>query len=633
MQKLFIGFVLGCTLLASAAHAQMTLRVDARDIERSLIYAAASIPVTPGEDIDLFYVEWVPGNHNPSGPVWNIVDFVVHDNAGNALRWDRDPAHVSRITVHTQPDSTSITASYSYIANQPWVNSESTDSYGRPGYGGLNWNSVTWYPGNANKNSLTVEPHLTLPQGWQLATALPIAQQNENTTTFQTVSLARLVDSPVIFGKPDQLRTVTLDDGDPTTTHLFQGVAIEAENLELPEARIKKLNELLKQIHKVFGPYPHDEFHFLALLGDFPGLGLEHNTCTYFDMDADEWTSSDDPDGSTMGVVPHEYIHVWCGKLRAPVGLLNDNYHTPIDTEFLWVYEGLTSYYDGVVSVRAGLLTREQYTQSVQSTLYRYATQSGRLWRSVQDTARGMRDLRTPRSKWVEKIRRQDYYSEGSLFWMFADATIRRGTNNKKSLDDFCRAFFDVPFISFGQPVEYTRADIVSQLEKIYPSPDWDALILKYIEQPNSTITDDLPPLLGYTMSQTTSPSDALVKQETRRESQHRTLLTNTLGLYTNEEGKITTLLAGTPADIAGLAYNMKILAVNGESFSRDTLANAVETSSETGSLELLVEYYSKVWPIVLDYNKGASYPTLTRILASPDTLHTIMEPLPTDQE
>ena len=71
----------------------------------------------------------------------------------------------------------------------------------------------------------------------------------------------------------------------------------------------------------------------------------------------------------------------------------------------------------------------------------------------------------------------------------------------------------------------------------------------------------------------------------------------------------------------------MKILAVNSKSFSRDALAEAVEASAEQGSIELLIEYYSKVSSVTLDYRNGASYPTLTRSEGTMDMLSEIMEP------
>ncbi|MHC4975341.1 MAG: M61 family metallopeptidase [Planctomycetota bacterium] len=615
-----------CAILAFTARAQMSLRVDATEIEKSLIHASVTMPASGGE-LELFYVQYVPGNHLPSAALWNSVDLHVYDERGNELRWDRDPLHVFRVVVTVPEGVEGIEVRHTYIANQPWVYSESTDSYGRPGFGGINWNNLVWYPGDLSKNELLVAAHLTLPAGWEIATDLPRLGRDANDETyhFDIVTLAQLIDSPIIFGAPEQLATVTLDDGDPRTRQYFHGVALEPDNLVLPEMRVSTLNEMLRQTHAVFGAYPHEEFHFLALLGDFPGLGVEHNTSTYFDMDADEWVTCEEPGGSSMGVVPHEYIHVWCGKLRSPVGLETENYHTPVDAELLWVYEGLTSYYDDVISARSGLITREEYLDSLEGTLFRYATQSGRSWRSVQDTGRGMMHLRASQPRWVEKIRRQDYYSEGALFWMLADATIRGGTNNERSLDDFCRAFFDVEFVSFGEPVEYTRDDVIAGLGDVYPGADWDALVSRYMESTGSTITEDLSEVLGLTMREVDYEPLSLARRE---RSPNSTLSLNTIGLYASEEGQITTILDGMPADEAGLVYGMEIVAINGESFSREVLGEAIASSVELGGLELTVEHYGRVTSIEIPYGEGARYPMLVRDPERLDVIAWILTPI-----
>ena len=67
MRTLLLGTIIG--LLANHALAQMTLRVDATEIERSLIHAVATIPVA-GNQIDLYYVESRDRGHH-RGTRWS----------------------------------------------------------------------------------------------------------------------------------------------------------------------------------------------------------------------------------------------------------------------------------------------------------------------------------------------------------------------------------------------------------------------------------------------------------------------------------------------------------------------------------------------------------------------------------
>src|SRR6185437_9817824 len=74
---------------------------------------------------------------------------------------------------------------------------------------------------------------------------------------------------------------------------------------------------------------------------------------------------------------------------------------------------------------------------------------------------------------WNSLRRSVDFYDEGWLIWLEADTLIRRETQGKKSLDDFCRLFFGPP--STGPKlVTYTLEDIIAALNKILPY-DWNS--------------------------------------------------------------------------------------------------------------------------------------------------------------
>ena len=66
--------------------------------------------------------------------------------------------------------------------------------------------------------------------------------------------------------------------------------------------------------------------------------------------------------------MPHEFVHSWNGKYRRPSGLATPNYQEPMIGDLLWVYEGLTEYLGNVLAARSGLLSDEQYRESLAST-------------------------------------------------------------------------------------------------------------------------------------------------------------------------------------------------------------------------------------------------------------------------
>ncbi|MCB9838690.1 MAG: M61 family metallopeptidase [Phycisphaeraceae bacterium] len=613
-----LALCLGCQALA----ADMRVDVDATDIPRRLLRAKLTIPANPGETT-LRYVEWTPGNHNPSGPIQNVVEFRAQTESGEPLTWRRDRFSDTRITIADVPSGAErIVVSLTYITNQPTTNSRSTDSYGQPNLGGISWNTVLFYPEDADKDELMIDASITLPEGWSIATPLPLSGERGGTFEYDGVTLAQLVDCPAIFG--EHLARVDLSTGE-IPRHTLCGVAASPDLLHLPEARAEKLRFMHEQAAKVFGPFPGDRFDYLMFVCDeIPGFGVEHNTCTYFAEPDNEWVDSETPGGPDMGTMVHEYIHAWNGKLRAPEGLLSRNFHEPAVTDLLWVYEGLTSYMDDVLLARSGLVTRDEYHNIVTNNIMRYQLQTGRLWRPVVDTARGMKRLRTRSDAWEELRRRQDYYGEGALFWMAADATIRADTGGQRSLDDFCRRFFDTPWRSFGDPTTYTRADVVEALTAVDPGADWDAMIRQRIESPAETLALDVPGLLGYRMEFTDEPTELQAKADKKNKGLD---LRTSLGFSVDEKGVITTVLKDSAADDAKLAYDMVVVGVGDEEFTPETLRQAVAASSTTGEVRLLVKFGGKLYARSLLDGGGLRYPRLTPIDGAEDILGAIITP------
>ncbi len=603
--------------LVQGAVAQLTLRVDATEAPRRLLHAELEMPATPGP-MDVYYVEWTPGNHNPSGPIQNVVNFRVTDDRGNELEWKRDPTDVVRKSFIVPDGASGVTLSYSYILNQPSVISRSTDSYGLRSLGVINWNTALFEPGGADKDELMVDASIALPPAWLLASPIPQRLARGGYYDFEPVSFAYLVDSPAIFGEYLGTWEMNAPGGKP---HYTDAVAGAPSKLEMTETLGSTLDEMLAQTQKVFGAFPYSRYHFLTVLdSDIPGAGLEHTECTYISYPDDRFV---DDDASALGTFPHEYIHVWNGKLRAPEGMLHRNYHTPARTELLWVYEGLTSYYDDVIMARSGMYTREEYEDQMTATIERYQQQAGRLWRSVEDTASGMRHLRASSPSWEELRRRQDYYREGALFWMAADAVIRSGTGNARSLDDFSRAFFDVEPVAAGTPSTYTRADVVTALNGVYAEADWDGMIREYIERPVKTLEHPVVGLLNREWVYSDEPSE---EQASGESAPFEELFERTLGFSTNRDGEVTTVLADTPADRAQVSYGMTILGVDGWAFTPGILRDSLEQTPRSGKIDLVARFDDRVEGRTLRYDGGVRYPRMELREGAFDVLGAIIE-------
>jgi len=637
--------------VASPASAQsdqaptITLSVDATSLPKKLATAHLTIAVEPGPLV-LHYVKWTPGNHSPSGPIQNLVDLVIRDCNGQPLNWLRDESEPTRLTLTVPAQCTHIDIDLAYIADQPSVISRSTDTYGRATFGVLNWNTVLLYPDGFTHQQITVAPSLTVPAHWSVATSLPahdpatleaasaddVTDPNPRHIGFTTVTLAQLIDSPVIMGTYMQSYAL---DVPRIPRHVMHLVADDPALIEMPGFLLPKFVALVEQSVAIFAPprkqsFPRDRYHFLIALGDGLSFGVEHATCTLIGMAPTRIISAKESEttggGQAIGVIPHEYFHTWCAKLAAPRALITSDYHTTPGRDLLWVYEGLTTYYTGILSVRSGLTTLDEYRQSLRDSAANYEFRSGRLWRPVTDTARSVQDLRPRTKAWASRREGLEYYGQGAMFWLEADALIRTGTRGRRSINSFCRLLFDVPPRPVGTQGTYDRSDIVRALRKTYEKVDWDALIRDRLERPHSTL--DMDPLfekLGYRL---TYASEATTDQEQSIAQDKGADLRTSLGIRVDEHAVITEVVPGSAADQSGLAHAMALIAVNSMAYTPQRLRTAVEHSTARGHIKLIVRFGESIQPLDVPYSSGGRYPTLKHIPGRRDLIKTIAEPL-----
>lgn len=606
------------------------LTVDATGISRNLIKTVSTIQVKPGP-LELRYCIWTPGNHNPSGPIENVVNLVVQDCKGERLHWDRDPTQVDRITLSVPEGCTTIDVAMDYIASQPNPNSRSSDSYGRSNLGVINFNTLLLYPGGVETRSIDVQMLMFIPKGWNAAWALPFKTQDTKmgkaVMMLAKPALPELIDSPMIMG--EHLTSVDLARPEGVPEHTFHVVANDPDDARVPGFLVEQCNALIAETVGLFGSYPRGVYRFLLVCAEGIGFGLEHAESTLIGMGRDGLSGAQRDElragGAGLLVIPHEYFHVWCGKLKAPKGLITGDFSTPARTELLWVYEGLTAYYDTVLGARAGMLTPAEFREEFLDLAVAKQMRTGRQWRSVEDTARAARFLRQRGVSWFEHRRGQDYYTEASLFWLEADTLIRTGTGGARSLDDFCRSFFDAKSRPTGDPETYTREDVVAALKAIHPDPDWDALVRDRIERPVADL--DLSWLLKMTGYELRYEAEPTALRQRRAAKEEGVNLRTSLGLRLTKDGTITEIIPGSPADDAGAKFTSKVIGVDGWVFTPARLIEAVKRSPESKRVELLTVFDDKLETLAIEYDQGPREPRLVRVEGAPDLLEKIGAP------
>src|SRR5262249_31608858 len=170
----------------------------------------------------------------------------------------------------------------------------------------------------------------------------------------------------------------------------------------------------------------------------------------------------------------------------------------------------LTEYLGEVLSVRAGLLTPEEYKVSLIAHIRGLSRTAGRQWRPLEDTAVAAHLGRNPGSSWNQLRRTQDFYMEGMLLWYECDAIIREKTDGAKSLADFCKRFFAaVP--GKTTVAGYDLADVVRDLNAT-AAYDWEAFLRQRVEAPQESLPLDVVGRLGYRLKYSDKPAGAELK-------------------------------------------------------------------------------------------------------------------------
>ncbi|NEK91984.1 MAG: peptidase M61, partial [Xanthomonas euvesicatoria] len=105
--------------------------------------------------------------------------------------------------------------------------------------------------------------------------------------------------------------------------------------------------------------------------------------------------------------------------------------------------EGQTQFWGEVMAARSGLWTQDQAREMLAGVAANYERgRPGMAWRTVQDTTNDpTMSMRRPKAYRSYQMA-EDYYSGGQMMWLEVDSKLRALTNNKRSIDDFGKAFF-----------------------------------------------------------------------------------------------------------------------------------------------------------------------------------------------
>lgn len=285
---------------------------------------------------------------------------------------------------------------------------------------------------------LTLEspPH-SICEDWRVASALEPSDLDENGFgTYRAADYDELLDHPVEIGEFESVEFEAC--GVP---HRLVVAGRFESDLDRVAADVAQI--CTTQIEFFGAPPPFSRYWFLGLASGDGFGGLEHRASSSLMFNRDDLPKVGDPGQSRdyqrfLALVSHEYFHTWHVKRSKPAAFMPYRLDRRNHTRLLWVFEGITSYYQELMLLRSGLLGSGSFLQRLGELLTRVYRTPGRFKQSLAEASFDAWDvLYRPEPNHPNAA--ISYYTKGAMVALALDLTLRLRTEGATSLDDVMR--------------------------------------------------------------------------------------------------------------------------------------------------------------------------------------------------
>ncbi|HJW09367.1 MAG TPA: PDZ domain-containing protein [Holophagaceae bacterium] len=380
------------------------------------------------------------------------------------------------------------------------------------------------------------------PAAWKVASPLPL-----KAGSYRAADVDTLVDSPFELGA---FRTRRFKTGGTAFELAFTGEHNGDEG-RIAEATRK----IVEAAAAIFGGFPFKRYVFLFTFAPKLRGGLEHKDCTSLISDSHAFEK---PEGyhALYQLVAHEFFHAWNVKrLHDPV-LGPFDYSRENPTKMLWFHEGLTSYMEHVIVLRAGVVPWSHTAKELARCWSEQVQRPGRLEQSLEESSW---------DAWIRLYKPHEfspnssvsYYDKGEMVAWLMDAALREGSRGRAGLAEL----FALLWKRTGDR-GLTDADVRRAFQDLSgqdPAPFWNA----YISGRGELDAAALHRAFGLVM-EAKAPWEALPAEEAKDPAALRRAHAWT-GLVLAANGPtVQNVIPDSPAAKAGLSFGMEILAVDG---------------------------------------------------------------------
>jgi predicted metalloprotease with PDZ domain len=535
----------------------VSYRVSMSRPHSHLFEVEAHFPPAPG-DRTLAFPVWTPGSYLVREYARHVQELTAATVQGEPLPLTRIDKRSFKVPSNGKP----IRLRYKVYANELTVRTSHLD--GSHGY--FNGATLFFYDESLRDAEHRVAIHP--PAGWKVFCSL-----DQQGMELIAPSYDELVDSPVEIGPHQPLNFEAA--GVPHQVVVWGDGQLDAEKVT------GDLKKIVETEAAMFGGLPLKRYLFLVYATDKGRGGLEHLASTALLFPRAQLSK---PTGweDFLTLAAHEYFHLWNVKRIKPKALVPFDYSQESYTTLLWSFEGATSYYDNLITRRAGLMSAQRYLTRLGESISALQTTPGRKVQPLVEASL---------VSWIKHYRPDEnspnsaisYYLKGEVVALLLDLELRKRSNGARSLDDVMRLLWKGYGDGRGVPedgVEKAVAEVAGESLK----PFFDHA-LRSTEELDYSAFAHVGLELKSRVRESPSDKGGTPPRKDSKDAKPK----GWLGVVTRGNATIATVLEGSPAMEAGLYPEDELVAFDGYKVDANGLSGRCEDKRPGSEIQLTV--------------------------------------------
>ncbi len=409
------------------------------------------IPNVPAGPLTVRMSRSSPGRYATHEFGKNVYNLKAFDASGKPLVVNQPAGDEYEIAEH----GNSVKVTYTVFGN--WI--DGTYAGFDNTHAHMNIPATFAFPVGMDARARLVEFNYADKQNWKVATQLKPMGKN----TFYAANLQYFMDSPVEIADYKTAKwEVKNPDGKAQTIHLITHSDDNQAAIDRYAEMLKKMVDEHLAVWGEFPTYDYGNYYFLDdVYPDNAGDGMEHRNSTSI---VQRTPKIEGYESSLLGTFSHEYFHSWnVERLRPKTLEPFDFTHSNVSDE-LWLAEGFTQYYGGLLLTRSGLKTIENSVQTFTGMVNSVLNTPGAKHFSPIEASRYA--VFADAGVAIDQTNKANiflsYYTYGAATALALDLRLR--SEFKLTLDDYMRALWK----AYGKPeVAYRVSDLEKTLSEL----------------------------------------------------------------------------------------------------------------------------------------------------------------------